>query len=50
MTADAGIVICGKRGGPTFVETVRVDPISLKCPEDFTPCSALTPPSETVCV
>lgn len=50
MTADGGIVICGKRGGPNFIETVRVNPGSLKCPKGFTPCSELTPPSETVCV
>ena len=26
MTIDTGMISCGKRGGPTFIETIRVDP------------------------
>ena len=50
MTVDSGMIVCGKRGGPTFMETVRVDPTTKECPRGLVPCSDKTPPSETVCV
>ena len=50
MTSIDGMVACGKRGGPNFVDTVRVDPVTLKCPGGYEPCSYETNPSETVCL
>ena len=50
MTAINGMVACGKRGGPTFLETVRVDSVLMTCPEGYEPCSVETSPSETICM
>ena len=50
MTAIGDKVICGKRGGPTFVKTLRVDPIFLKCPPGTQLCSEMTDPSASVCM
>ena len=50
MTAIGDHIPCAKRGGPTFVETIRVDKDTFKCPEPYQPCSNLTTPDETVCV
>lgn len=45
-----GFIACGKRGGPNFLETIRVDLMTKKCPDDLTPCSNFTAPDDTVCV
>lgn len=50
MTAIGDHIPCGKRGGPTFVESIRVDKNTFKCPEPYQPCSNLTTPDETICV
>jgi len=50
MTDFMSKVACAKRGGPSFLETVRVDPESKECPEDFVPCSDYTTADNTVCV
>ena len=50
MTSEQNALVCGKRGGKNFLETQRVDPVTYECPQNFVPCSDLTPPSETVCV
>ena len=50
MTIDSGMIVCGKRGGPTFMETSRVDPITKQCSRGLVPCSKTSPPRETVCV
>ena len=50
MTSISGKISCAKRGGPTFLETVRVDPITLKCPEGLVPCSLYTDATDTVCM
>ena len=50
MTVDSGMVVCGKRGGPTFIETNRVDPVTKLCARGLVPCSHTSPPGETVCV
>ena len=39
MTSLSGMTACGRRGGPNFVETVRVDPYTLECPQGLEPCS-----------
>ena len=49
MTNISGMVVCAKRGGPTFMETKRVDPFSLKCPRGTTPCLPNSHPA-TVCL
>lgn len=50
MTAIHDMIPCARRGGPTFVETIKVDQVTLKCAEEFVPCSTITKPAETVCV
>ena len=50
MTSLSGKVACAKRGGPTFLETVRVDPASNECPRGYEPCSPYTSANDTVCV
>ena len=50
MTIDSGMISCGKRGGPTFLETVRVDPLTRECPRGLVPCNYNSPADETVCV
>ena len=50
MTSVSGVVACGKRGGTSFLDTVRVDEESRECPNGMVPCSDQTQPSETVCV
>ena len=50
MTIDSGMISCGKRGGPTFLETVRVDPMTKECPRGLVPCNYNSPADETVCV
>jgi hypothetical protein len=50
MTSFIGKVACAKRGGPTFLETVRVDPETKECPEDLVACSDYTTAENTVCV
>ena len=42
MTAITGFTACAKRGGPTFLETVRVDPVSRICPRGYVKCSPNT--------
>ena len=42
--------LCGKRGGPTFLETVKVDPETLKCPEGTILCSEASDATEAVCM
>ena len=39
MTWIADVLPCGKRGGPNFIETVRVDKNTLRCPTGLEPCS-----------
>ena len=41
---------CGKRGGPNFLETVRVDKGTLRCPSGYMPCSIYTNPTDTICI
>ena len=50
MTETYGKIICGKRGGPTFLETVRVEKKTRKCPENYVACSRFTGLTETVCI
>ena len=40
---------CGKRAGPSLMDTVRIDAETFKCPIGYEPCSRETSPSETVC-
>lgn len=41
--------ICGVRGGNTFVNTIRPDYSTGKCPSGYSPCSPMTSPENTVC-
>ena len=41
--------ICGKSLGPSFVNAMRPDPKTLKCPDSYSPCSANTSPDNTIC-
>ena len=50
MTNIAGMTLCAKRGGPSFIETIRVDTSTLKCPEGTVPCSQKSDASNTVCM
>ena len=50
MTKIIDVLPCGKRGGSSFIETVRVDPYSWKCPDGLEPCSYFTNPTDTICV
>ena len=50
MTVTNNMIICGKRGGPTFLETVRVEKKTRKCPENYVACSRFTGLTETVCI
>ena len=50
MTQISGKSACGKRGGPTFLDTVRVDPVTLECPFPLVPCSKITNATDTICV
>ena len=50
MTNDKGTVICGVRGGPTFLETVRPDFDTRECPKELIPCSSFTSVDDTVCI
>ena len=50
MTVTTGKIICGKRGGPTFLETVRVEKKTRKCPEGYVACSRFTGLTETICI
>ena len=50
MTSITGKIACGKRGGPTFLESIRVDPETEECPRTYVPCSAITEADDTVCV
>ena len=50
MIGTEGVIICGKRGGPSFIEMKRVNPITLTCPRGFIPCSTETKATETVCL
>lgn len=49
MTKIEDNTACAKRGGPSFNNTIRVNPYELTCPFGYEPCSAFTQPSETVC-
>ena len=51
MTAlSADGLICAKRGGPSFIDTIRVEPVTQKCPKGHVPCSPHSSASETVCI
>jgi hypothetical protein len=50
MTSITGKIACAKRGGPTFLETIRVDPDTEECPRTYVACSPITSADDTVCV
>ena len=50
MTSISDKTACGKRGGPTFLETRRVDPETGECPHPLVRCSPITNATDTVCV
>lgn len=44
------MVVCGKRGGPNFIDSVRIGSGENRCPEGLQPCSKQTQISETICM
>lgn len=50
MTKIINVLPCGKRGGTSFINSVRVDPETLKCPQGLEPCSYFTKATDTICV
>ena len=50
MTSIADRTACAKRGGPNFLDTVRVHRSSGKCPSGLVRCSPETSFTDTVCV
>lgn len=50
MTKIYGVSFCARRGGSTFLDTVRVDPQVNSCPGDLKPCTQDTRATETTCV
>ena len=50
MTSLTSRISCAKRGGPIFLDTVRVESETGKCPRNYVPCSNYTGPTDTVCV
>ena len=50
MTNIFGMKVCGKRGGHSFIDEVRVEPFTRKCPKNFEPCSPNTDATDTICV
>lgn len=43
-------VVCGKRGGKPFVDVIRPDQKTGKCPGELRPCSLNSPTQNTICV
>ena len=50
INGTENVTICAKRGGPSFMNTTRVDPALLRCPSGFSPCSRETKHTETICL
>ena len=50
MTNISGMKLCGKRGGNSFIDEVRVEPFTRKCPKNYEPCSPNTDATDTICV
>lgn len=51
MTQLFGVSICGRRGGQSFINTVRVSPKEGQlCPEGLKPCVIDKIAAETSCV
>ena len=50
MTNISGMIACGQRGGPSFIETMSTRPISGICPLGYHLCSDQTSPTESVCL
>ena len=49
MTQLEGVRICGRRGGQSFLNTVRPNKDGV-CPDKTIPCSKNTSPENTICV
>ena len=50
MTSITDRIVCAKRGGPIFLETIRVNPTTGICPRGLVPCSKVTSMTDTVCI
>ena len=50
MTSIQNRTACAKRGGPNFLETVRVDRRTGRCPKGYVACSPFTAQTDTVCM
>ena len=44
-----GKIICGKRAGSAFVDTIRPSLVDSQCPSGTTPCSETTSIQNTIC-
>lgn len=50
MTGTEGVIFCGKRGGPSFINGTRVDPSTMLCPKGYMPCLNDKKATEKVCL
>lgn len=46
----SGSELCGRRGSINFLNAIRPDFITKKCPQDLVPCSDMTSLDDTICV
>ena len=44
------IVVCARRGGKSFIDSIRIDPRKEKCPEELLPCIQDSFATQTTCV
>ena len=50
MTQLNGMILCGKRGGKSFINQTRVRPYKRTCANGLLPCSFHTSQTDTICV
>ena len=50
MTSINGKTVCGVREGTSYLDAKRVDPNTLKCPDETVACSENTSPDNTICL
>ena len=48
--SPTGQIACGKRGGSNFLEQVKVEPFTKKCPDGLVPCAEITEATDKICV
>ena len=50
MSVIEGKVACGKRGGKAYVDVIRPDIVTNRCPEDLVACALGSLIENTICV